>query len=336
MIDVREYTGSGLRMMLLALLQLSLVQSVLAQPAPAPTDRGKPGLEAGVEGRLRSELRILLMDLVQSGAFGRSSPDQISLTLDAPAERTVDLGVLVDSSSGLAARDGLVVLGTTPGSLASRLGLRSGDILVGLNNVSLTNLGDDPDGAARAARVLRDSVATLSDGAMLHFRVARGKSVLELEGEITSILIPAVHLRLGDADAAATAGVAANPNLAAGPGCGRVSVFDNAPRQKQLHGVTLISIDGERSPLPDQVSVRLGAGRHELKLAERIEARYLGFGERFRARGGSDRYKTLTVEVAADTTYFLAAHLIGEHINEWRDGAYWEPVVWSTSHEACR
>jgi hypothetical protein len=100
--------------------------------------------------------------------------------------------------------------------------------------------------------------------------------------------------------------------------------------------VTLISIDGERSPPASQVSVQLSAGRHELKLGERIDSRYLGFGDRFRDNGGSNRYKTISVEVAADTTYFLAAHLEKEHVNEWRDGAYWEPVVWSTSREGCR
>jgi hypothetical protein len=336
MMDVREYAVSGLCLAFLALLQLSLMQTVLAQPDPVPAGRNKIDSESEVKAHLRAELRILLMDLVQSGAFGGVPPEQISLSLDAPAERTFDLGVLVDSSSGSAARDGLVVLGTTPGSLASRLGLRSGDILAGINSVSLANLGDDPDGAARAARVLRDSVATLPDGAMLHFHVARGRSMLELEGKITSIVIPAVHLRLGESNAGSSSDVETGSKSGAGPGCGRVSIFDGAPRQKQFHGVTLISIDGERSPMSDQVSVRLPAGRHELKVGERIDARYLGFSDRFRARGGNDRYKTLTIDIAANTTYFLAAHLNSEHLNEWRNGAYWEPVVWSTSREACR
>jgi membrane-associated protease RseP (regulator of RpoE activity) len=336
MIEVGEYVRSGMRFAFLAMLQLGIAQPVLAQSAAGHggSSTSKSGSE--LEDRLRSELRILLMDLAQSGAFGRGPVDQISLTLDSPAERTFDLGVLVDSRSGSAARKGLVVLGTTPGSLAARLGLRSGDTLVAVNGVSLADLGDDSGGAARAAGVLRDTVSGLTEGALLQFRIARGDAMQELEGTMASIEIPAFHLSLGGSDSGIAAAGVAEPGSIVGTGCGRVSVFDNAPRQKQLHGVTLISIDGHGAPPTSQVSVQLPAGRHELKVGERIDARYLGFGDRFRDRGAQNRYKTITVEVAADTTYFLAAHLNSDHRNEWRDGAYWDPVVWTTSHEDCR
>jgi hypothetical protein len=336
MIDVREYARSRMRIALLVVLQLSMTQPVLAQSPAGQAGRGETVSGSGAEGRLRSELRILLMDLVQSGAFGRAPVDQISLTLDAPAERTFDLGVLVDSRSGAAARKGLVVLGTTPGSLAARVGLRSGDTLVAVNGVSLAELGDDSGGAARAARVLRETVSGLSEGSSLRFRLARGEGVLDLEGKMTSIEIPAFHLSLGGPGSGSAAKGVAESGSKVATGCGRVSVFDNAPRQKQLHGVTFISIDGQGAPPTSQVSVQLPAGRHELKLGERIDARYLGFGDRFRDRGAQNRYKTITVEVAADTTYFIAARLNSDHRNEWRDGAYWDPVVWTTSHEACR
>jgi hypothetical protein len=327
--------GSGARIALVLVLQFGFSQRVFAQDHALPAGDGQKGSDSMVEARLRSELRVVLMDLVQSGAFGHEPVDRISLTLDSPAERTFDLGVFVDSSSGASARKGLLVLGTTPGSLAGRLGFRSGDTVVAVNGISLVDLGNDPGGSARAARVFRETLASLADGASLKFRIARKDEMIELEGNLSTIEIPALHLRLGESQPGSAAELGTDSKSGDSRGCGRVSVFDNAPRQQQLHGVTLISIDGERSPLAGQVSIRLSAGRHELKVGERIDSRYLGFGERFRDRSGQDRYKTIVVDVSANTTYFLAARLNADHANEWRDGAYWDPVVWSKSREAC-
>lgn len=286
--------------------------------------------------RLVEELRVVLMGLVQSGAFGDTPAQQISLSLDIPAGRTAELGVLVDSSSGESADQGLLVLGTTPGSLASRLGLRSGDTLLAVNGVSLVALGSDRSGAARAAGSLRDALAELADGAPLKFRISReGKQTL-IDGRMESVLIPSVHLRLGDDAMPATATVSSVNAPASTSACGRISVFDNAPRQQQLHAAALIDVDGRQSPMSGQTSVRVSAGRHILKVGEQIDLRYLGFGQRLRDRGGTERYKTLTVDVDADTTYFLAAKINSEHRNEWRDGLYWDPVIWSTSKENCR
>jgi hypothetical protein len=225
MTEVREYAVSGLCVGLLAVLLLGFAPRVQAQDSTVAGDRGATASDSMATDRLRSDLRFLLMDLVQSGAFGQKPADQISLTLDAPAERMFDFGVLVDSSSGAAARNGLMVLGTTPGSPASRLGLRSGDTMVAVNGVSLIGLGDDAGGSARAARALRETLTSLSEGALLRLRILRGGATLDFEGNKASIEIPAVHLILGNPDAVAGMETPANsgPGVAAG-GCGRVSV----------------------------------------------------------------------------------------------------------------
>ena len=327
-----------------AFVQLRLVSwslfCLLAMPvasAAVESDSGSLTASATTGAqRLREELRLLLMDLVQSGAFGDTPAQQISLTLDIPAGRTADLGVLVDSSSGESADKGLLVLGTTPGSLASRLGLRSGDTLLALNGVSLVARGSDRSGAALAASSLRDVLAALADGAPLEFRISREGKQISIVGRMESVLIPSAHLQLGDAAKPASTMVeSANVHVSA-TACGRISTFDNAPRQQQLHGATLIDIDSRQTPMSGQTSVRVSAGRHILKVGEKIDLRYLGFGQRLRDRGGSERYKTITVDVEADTTYFLAAKINAEHRNEWRDGLYWDPVIWSTSKENCR
>ena len=280
------------------------------------------------EQRLREELRVLLMDMIQSGAFGATAPDRIQLALDEPARRVSDLGVLVDSASGERARDGLHVVATTPGGSAQRMGLRGGDVLLAVNDVALNGLGDETGGGARAAAVLRGQVDALGDGATLRFRVLRAGRTLDVAGPLASVWMPAMSLRLGDGVA-----LAANGAMPVG-GCGRVSIVDVAPRQQGLHAAGVISIDGALAGTRDQQVFRLTPGTHTLQIGERIESRYLSFNDRQRSAGKV--YKTLTIDIAPDTTYYVAAHLDDAQRNAWADGAYWEPVVWKQGAEACR
>lgn len=291
---------------------------------------------AVVEKRLRAELRVLLMDMIQSGELKAEPDTPISINIEAGGERAADLGVLVDTRSGETAKPGLLVLGTTPGSLASTIGFRNGDVIVSLNGVKLSGLGSDRDGSALAGRVLRETLAPIEDGSPLSFGVVRNDERLTLAGSNRSLWIPPFSFHVGTAGSdAAEAGKPSASSLS-GSDCGWINSFDNAPRQRQLHGAVLISIDGEHTPLRGRSSYRLTTGRHVLKVGELIEDRYLGFSQTFRDRGGADRYKTLVVDVAADTAYFLAARLNADHRNEWRDGRYWEPVIWNTEPENCR
>ena len=302
--------------------------------ATSSTDRIRPAEPA--EQRLRAELRLLLLDLVQSGAFGDVPAEQIALDLTMPAQRLATLGVLVDSRSGANAVAGLVVLGTTPGSLTERLGMRAGDVILACNGISLVRLGNDADGSARAAGELRRVFASLADGASVHFRVRRDEQELVIDGSVRGTRIPAVHLRLGESDPEpARADRAAHAGKDVAERCGRISVFDNAPTQQDLHPIKLISID-DHSPLDGQTSFRVSTGIHVITAAENVDSRYLGFNSRLRDNQGPSRYKSLTIDVKADTTYRLATRIVAERRNEWSAGAWWEPVVWSEASEACR
>lgn len=280
------------------------------------------------EQRLREDLRVLLLDMVQTGAFGETAPEKIALSIEEPRQRVGNLGVLVDSASGERARDGLRVLGTTPGSSAERMGLRAGDVIVAINGRSLAGLGSGDGGSARAASVLRDHVSDTADGAPLAFDVHRAGQTLAISGALAATWIPAVRLTIGEGS-----GVAATAATSAGS-CGRISIFDVAPRQEKLHAATLNSIDGELAGVQGQTSFRVSAGEHVLEIGERIENQYLTINDR--QRNNAPRYKSLTVHVQPDTTYFVAARLVDERRNEWKDGAYWEPVVWRESAERCR
>lgn len=328
---------SGLAAALILALSSSTVVAASAEIAGqvAPVVRGgQQSLLVRPDERLREELRVLLLDMIESGAFGSPSPTDIELAIDSPRERLSSLGVLVDSSGALAAKDGLHVLGTTPGGSAQRMGLQAGDLITAVNGNNLVGLGASKNGLSQAALVLRAQV----DGAgnePLQFEIVRNGENKVMSGSVSSTWIPAVHLRLGDGVQVAAAQGSVSGSDAAQSGCGRVSIFDVAPRAQDLHRATLISIDGKRSPFGGQTSFRLSAGTHVLTVAEHIDSRYLPFNDRLRNSNTAEPYKTLTIDVAPNTTYLLAVQLNQDKRNEWRDGAYWDPVIWKETSESC-
>lgn len=299
------------------------------------------GAAAGlsVEQRLREELNVVMMDLIQSGAFGATSPQQIAIDIDSPPQKVSNLGLLVDSKGG--AGEGLRVLAVTPGGNAERMGLRAGDVLVALNGTPLS----PGDGAA----ALRHTVDSLPDGSRLEFGVRRDGRATTIAGAATSTYLPAMHLSVGTGTALASnagsgARLAADSRSGAygnGPadtsqGCGRINDFDVAPRGQQLHKATIIAIDNHAPGPHGSQSYQVSAGPHTLKVAENIEERYFSFNSRQRNAQVGGGYKTIEVNVAPDTTYLVAARLNEDQRDNPANGAYWDPVVWKEVPETCR
>jgi hypothetical protein len=306
------------------LLTASVALAVTGAAAAAPSSAvGVPP-----EQRLREELRAVVAELIEAGAFGDRAPQDIALDVEAPAQRVSNLGVLVDSASD--SRDGLHVLGVTPGGSGERMGLRGGDVLVAANGTPLT-------GGAGQAATLRHLVDALPDGGTLTFDVLRGGRSQKLSGTLSSVYLPAMHLSIGGGGAAGADPKRAPGGVAAAQGCGRISDFDVAPRQQNLHAAKIISIDGRLPGPTDANAFRVEAGTHTVQVAEKIEPRYLSFNDRLRNSGrAGDRYKTLTVDVPPDTTVLIAARLDPDKRNEWQGGAYWDPVAWKQTAEPCR
>jgi hypothetical protein len=294
-----------------------------------------------VEQRLREELNVVMMDLIQSGAFGNTAPQQIALNIDSPPQKVSNLGLLVDSKSS-GAGDGLHVLAVTPGGNAERMGLRAGDVLVALNGTQLS----PADGAA----TLRNTVDTLPDGGRLDFNVRRDGHATTVGGAATSTYLPAMHLSVGSGTALASNAGEAGSNAAAGSsqgaygrgpadtsqGCGRISDFDVAPRGQGLHKATIIAIDNHTPGPHGSQSYQVSAGPHTLKVSENIEQRYFSFNSRQRNAQVGGGYKTVDVNVAPDTTYLVAARLNENQRDNPANGAYWDPVVWKETPETCR
>lgn len=296
-----------------------------------------------VEQRLREELNVVMMDLIQSGAFGATAPQQIAMDIDSPPQKVSNLGLLVDSKDTAA---GLHVLAVTPGGNAERMGLRAGDVLLSLNGESLA--------AADGASSLRRTVDALPDGGRLDFSVRRDGRTQNMGGASASLYLPAMHLSIGSGTALASNAAAGGSSAApsggataaqgsyssapanASSGCGRVSDFDVAPSGQRLHKATIISIDNHTPGPSGSKAYQVPAGTHVLKVGEHIPSRYFSFNDRQRNAQVGGGYKTITVDVAPDTTYFVAARLNEDQRDNPANGAYWDPVVWQQVAEGCR
>ena len=278
--------------------------------------------------RVREEVHQMLVRLATSGALG-AHPEQVALNLDEPAQRSINLGLLVDATSADSARNGLRVLGATPGSTAEQLGVHPGDLVVAVNGNSLRELGADSDGRALAAAALKSRIDTLADGSPLQLDVLRGGNRLALNAPLQSVYLPAARLALGSAAVASTD----TPANSETTGCGRISSFDLAPRQKNLYGAVILLLDGVTPGPHGARAYRVEAGVHQLLVAERIPTDRMGVGEIASLR--NDKPKSLIVNVAANTRALIAAQFNQDRATQINTGGYWDPVMWKEIPETC-
>jgi hypothetical protein len=319
----------------LCLLAVAATTAHAADPVsasqPTTTLAASSVASDATEQRLRQDVQLMLSRLAASGALGQH-PDQITLRLDEPAQRVTNLGILVDSTSAERARDGLRVLGATPGSTGEHLGLRPGDVIVAVNNTSLRSLGADAEGRALAAATLKSTVEALPDAAPLRLDVLRDGEALAMNAPLQSVTLPALRMELGAATLA-NADSGAGSRTSTGGGCGRISTFDVASRGDRQYHARIILLDGV-TPGPSGGEVyRVAAGEHKLLVAENIPTRQMGFSEIASMRRNTS--KELIVTVKPDTTAMVAAQFHQDKGGDLAHGGYWDPVVWREVPEAC-
>lgn len=324
---------------LLAALCAAFAAPVLADSATGATPvlATVPALNAAPEDMLRGELRGVLVRMLESGAFGATAPQDITLSLALPAQHVVDLGLVLDTRGDT--DRGLRVLGTSPGGAAQALGVRTGDVLTAVDGATLAGLGRAPDGSAMAVVVLRAAVDRLGDGGTLRLDALREGEPIALAGAVESRYLPALRLELGEgtlvasnAPVALATGVAAAAPAQSG-GCGRISTFHVAPRSQDFYPAKILKIDG-RIPGPvTQETYRVAVGPHTLEVAEHIDDNDLA-GTYTRMR--RHKTKTIEVDVAPDATLLVASHLNKDKQYSFGDGGYWDPAVWKTISEPCR
>lgn len=216
-----------------------------------------------------------------------------------------------------AGADGVVVLAVTPGSAAERMGLRTGDRLRTVNGADLT-------GALEPGRVLSDALAN-----------GGGKAVLGVVREGRQVTLTG---RLDGAPVASTT------KATAATGCGYVSTVGSPPRlTERVFEGEITMIDGDSTPLRPDNRYRVSAGRHVLVVRELIDAHRFTSAQRLqisllKRRENARAYKAVVIDVAPGTRYSIGARLLPDKLDNAsiRANAYWEPVVWKTTAEACR
>lgn len=287
------------------------------------------------EELLRQEIRETVARVMASEAFAGRSADALAFSLSLPAERYLDLGLLLDRRDP--ATEGLRVLGTTPGGSAQALGLRAGDVITAVGEVPLAGLGLAADGTAQAVARLKSALDELPDGGRLTVDVLRDGRSVRFDGAVAARYLPPLRIELGEGNLVGSTGAAAAPirlaaaTAAASDGsCGRISTFHIAPRSQRLYPARVLAVDGSIPGPADQDTYRLPPGTHTVEVAEEINAGDLP--PVFTRRRAELGRKTFTVVVEPGTTHLVAARLL--------DGSgardYWEPVVWKTLAEDCR
>lgn len=272
--------------------------------------------------RIGDEFRQALLRLAQSGQLpGQGDP----LLIERPAERVANFGLLLDRDDN----DGLRVLGTLPGGSAERIGLRTGDWLVSANGIDLTG----PGGSER----MRSMLDTLGEAEALSLRLLRDGREQQLAGTVDTFDLPAMRIELlADNGSSAGRATAATTSTDGGSTCGRVSVFEGAPRSQNLFAALLIQVDGDLPGPSSQETFRISAGTHTLTVAEAIDPKYFSDVANRQRGTGRDNRKTLEVTIEPGMTYYLAARLHADRASSIADGSYWEPVIWKESPERCR
>jgi hypothetical protein len=293
----------------------------LAEAAPSVASPAQQEL-------LRSEMRSVLARLIDSGTFSGQSPEQIALSLSLPAERVLDLGMVLDQTE-----QSLRVLATSPGGLAQQLGVHPGDVIVSANGQAL---GSEP------ATALKRVLDGLREGGELALRIERNGTQSVLVGTVSPRYLPAVRLELGEGALVASTAPMALParvastvptQSASGDSCGRISVFHVAPRSQDLYRARILSIDGTLPGPSNQETYRVSPGTHEIEVAESIDNTDL---PNVYTRARRNKNHTLTLEVEAGKTYLIAAHLNREKDDRVISGDYWNPVAWKEISEPCR
>jgi len=119
----------------------------------------------------------------------------------------------------------------------------------------------------------------------------------------------------------------------ASDGCGRISMFDVAPRGDRLYAVKILLLDGSTPGPHGTQSFRVRAGEHHLLVSENIPTGAMGIGTMASLRRNTN--KALTVTVKPGTTLLIAAQLHLANTGDLVHGGYWDPVVWKEIAEAC-
>jgi molybdopterin-binding protein len=235
----------------------------------------------------------------------------LHIELDIPSSKSPNLGLVLDVDDA----QGYKVMSVSPGSLADKLQITTGNIIIAINGVNTKN---------DTQRLAFVELENTLPGDTITLKLNKQGSISSVNAIVEGQYTPSIKLEIGDASIVANNTTSQIIEELDETACGKVSVFFKPPFTRNLHYANVTRIN-DRNVNSDRESFRLSPGKHTVYLHEMIA------DSMFTRRSRSlQTAKTLEIDVKANTTYYLAAKFIRKNRSEQRNGGYWEPVVWKT------
>ncbi|MEW6990076.1 PDZ domain-containing protein [Colwelliaceae bacterium 6441] len=255
---------------------------------------------------LGKEIDNTLLAISQIEALAGKNPENVSFSIEGTEQTILDLGMIIDSDEGA----GVQVIAVSPQSLAERSGVKSGDVIVMINDKKLSS--ENFNG------VLSELKAEEGEISLVLNRYGKDKKII-ISTEKT--YRPKYQLNVGTKKEFS--------DSIGSKGCGRISIFFEPPEAKMLFPAFIHKVDGN-GVMRDKLTLKLRAGKHIVHLHELISKRYLS-----KRGGGVQQSKPIEIDVQANTNYYLAAKFLKEKSFKKFKEKYWEPVVWKKSKASC-
>ena len=266
--------------------------------------------------QLQNHIRVTLLAVSDNEKKVGNNMHDFHYLLAVPAQELVHLGLVFDSDN---VNNGYDVLSVTPGSTADKLGIKSKDIILKINDIIINNSTTES-----AIHLLKN----LKIGNTLKLTVKSETGERELTSTLTGQYVPEIRLELGPVSELVSmkSGGLANINEAS-KSCGVVSVLLNPPEARDIFPASIHKIDDDHLKR-NRSSFKLPVGKHTIYIQEYIDVKNITIRRRSRA-------KPIEIEVKENTTYRIGAQFHRDKALKIHKGGYWSPMVWNTFNQEC-
>jgi hypothetical protein len=268
--------------------------------------------------KLQDQVKATLLAISDNEKRAGKNMQDFHYSHSVPAQQVTYLGLVLELDN---AQNGYQVLSVTPGSAADKLSIKSKDYILEINDIKISNSTTE-----NAVKLLND----LEPGDNLKLTVKTGENEREVSTKLIGQFIPEIKLELGSNNEMASIPVKnSNNHINSKALCGKVSISQKTPTANNIYRATIKNID-DNHLIRNRNSVKLSIGKHKIYLHENIGIK--NFNAKFR----STKAKSIEIDVKRNTTYHLGAKFNQDKKFTKRNGAYWTPIVWSTSSQECK
>ncbi|MCO7225120.1 PDZ domain-containing protein [Pleionea sp. CnH1-48] len=261
--------------------------------------------------QLKLQIKSTLLAISETEEKAGNNFESFTFNWESPAQKSVHLGIVIEAEK----EDGVRVLSVSPGSLAEKIGIKSGDIMTEINNIRINK---------HTFESAVNTLQLLTVGQNLRLKIDRGSSTQTIETEVTGRFMPSMKLEIGTEDFSHNRLASAENDIP----CGEVSVFFSPPRSKGIYEASFKKIDDNEVSFKRN-SYKLNVGKHTLVLKELIDDPYISM------RLPSVRQSLeLEIDVKPDEVYYIGARVTPNKLSR-AIKDYWQPVIWKVQKKKC-